>query len=288
MKLYTDFSLKYRPLRDNMQIEWSKFEKQVNENVFGNYHSMPIEVIPGYAINLGKFSCPSKLFFNTEPLWEKDIENKYINMTTLMNQIKKKLDHKIEDQYGNAVPNKSSSHFLLHLTVADVLENDKYLNEDIINEQMIMDCMIRIGQTAGKKGNIYADTVFPFVVLTIKDYLKFRRTTKNMIEINDENLSRSYQYKIITELVASGMEYDKITNEVLFEPSKLKIPHMIQLESSEIDFNDLKKRVQELYITSQTSSSNNNTQTCLNIEIKDFIEFGYKMDADDLLPIWTQ
>jgi hypothetical protein len=288
MKLYTDFSLKYQPLRDNMQIEWSKFEKQVNENLFGNYHSVPITVIPGYAINLGKFSCPSKLFFNTEPLWTKDMENKRIHITTLMNQIEGKLGQKIEDQYGSIVPNSSSAHFLLHFTVAKVLENGKYLNENLISEQMIMDCMIRIGRTAGKKGNIYADTVFPFVVLTIKDYLNFRRTTKNMIQINNGNLSRSYQYKIITELVASGMEYDKITNEVLFEPSKLKIPRMIQLESSEIDFNDLKKRVQELYITSQKSSSNNNNQTCLNIEIKDFIEFGYKMDANDLLPIWAQ
>jgi hypothetical protein len=288
MKLYTDFALKHRPIRDNMQIEWSEFAEKVNENVFGNYHSMSETSIPGYAINLGKFSCPSKFFFRTEPLWRKNMENRRIHITTLMNEIKTNLDQKLEDFYGNVTPNSSSAHFLLHLTVANVLENNKYSNEEIINEQMIMDCMISIGRTAGRKGNIYADTVFPFIVLTIEDYLKLRKTTKNMIQVNDENLSRSYQYKIITELVASGMKYDETTNEVFFEPSKFKIPHMIQFKSNKINFDDLKKRVQELYITSQKSSSNNNNQTCLNIEIKDFIEFGYKMDADDLLPIWAQ
>ncbi len=40
--------------------------------------------------------------------------------------------------------------------------------------------------------------------------------------------------------------------------------------------------------TSENNNNNNNNQTCLNIEIKDFIEFAYKMSADELLPIWTQ
>jgi hypothetical protein len=288
MKIYTGFALKHQPFRDNMQIKWPEFEKKVNENVFGNYHSVSISAIPGYAINLGKFSCPSKLFFNTEPLWKKSMENRRINITTLMHHIKTNLDEKLEYLYGNIVPNSTSGHILLHLTVANVLERNKYSNEEIINEQMIIDCMIRIGQTAGRKGNIYDERVFPSVVLTIDDYLKFRKITKNMIRGSNGNLSRSYEYKIITELGASGMEYDKTTNEVLFEPSKLKIPHMIQLESSEINFNYLRKRVQELYMNSKTKSSNNINQTCLNIEIEDFIEFGYKMDADALLPIWTQ
>ncbi|CAF4600554.1 unnamed protein product, partial [Rotaria sp. Silwood2] len=287
MKLYTDFALKYRPLRDNMQIEWSKFEKKVNEDVFGHYHTMSLSVIPGYTINLGRFSCPSKLFFNTEPLWRQDIENKRINITTLMNEIKVNLDNKLKEYYGNAIPNTSSAHCLLHNTVATVLEN-KYANDELMNEQMIMDCMIHIGQTAGRKGNIYADYIFPYVVLIIEHYLKFRKITKNMTKPNDEELSRSYQYKIITELVASGMEYDESTNEVLFESSKLKIPHMITLDNSKIDFDNLKKRVQELYIVSRKSSNNNMSQTCLNIEIQDFIEFGYKVNADDLLPKWTQ
>jgi hypothetical protein len=287
MKLYTDFALKHQPFRDNMQINWSKFEQEVNTNVFGNYHSVSVSTIPGYAINLGKFSCPSKLFFNTEPLWRKSIENKRINITQLMNHLKDNLDEKLTDFYGSIVPNTSSAHFLLHLTVADVLES-KYSNEEIINDQMIMDCMIKVGRTAGRKGNIYADNVFRCVVVTIDDYLRFRKTTKNMIRIDDENVSRSYQYKIITELVASGMEYDEGKNEVLFEPSKLKIPNMIKWESSGFDFDQLKKRVQELYVNSTRKSQSKINQTCLTIEIKDFIEFGYKMDADVLLPIWAQ
>jgi hypothetical protein len=186
MKLYTDFKLKHRPLRDNMQIEWSEFKKKVDENIFCNYQLVDKPPFPGYAINLGQFSCPSKLFFNTEPLWDKSIENKRINVATLMNQIKANLDEKLENHYGNSIPDTTSSHFLLHLTVANILKN-KYSNEKIMNEHMIMDCMIQIGRTEGRKGNIYADHVFPCVVLTIEDYLKFRKTTKNMFKINDEN-----------------------------------------------------------------------------------------------------
>ena len=247
MKLYTDFALKYRPLRDNMQIEWSKFEREVNDNVFGDYLFLSKVSIPGYTINLGKFSCPSKLFFNIEPLWEKDMENKQINIITLMNQIKTSLEKKLKGLYGNAVPSISSGHFLLHMIVADVLES-KYSNEEIMTEQMIMDCIICIGRTVGRKGNIYAEWVFSSVVLTIEDFLKFRQITKNMIQLDDDMLSRSYHYKIRTELIASGMKYNEETNEILFESSKLKIPHIIHPENSEINFNHLKKCVQELYI----------------------------------------
>ncbi|CAF3770213.1 unnamed protein product [Adineta steineri] len=286
MKLYIDFSLKHRPLRDNMQIEWSEFDGNVNKNIFGSYHLVSAVSIPSYAINLGSFSCPSKLFFNTEPLWDNNLENKNINIVTLMNQLKTNLDNKLRNLYGSCVPNNSSAHILLHRIVAETLET-KHGNEEIMNEEMIMNCMIRIGQTGGRKGNIYAEYVFSQVVLAIENYLKFRQITQNKFKVNDENLSRSYQYKILTELLASGMEYNEITDEVLFEPSKLKVPQMLTAENSNINFNELKKRVQELYIASRNIPNNNN-QTCLNIEIKDFIEFAYKMNPDDLLPVWTQ
>ncbi|CAM4902989.1 unnamed protein product [Rotaria socialis] len=287
MKLYADFALKHQPLRDNMQIEWYKFEKMANENVFGHYHALPMSSFPGYAINLGRFSCPSKLFFNAEPLWTKDIENKRINITTVMNQIKQSLDRKLHDHYGNAVPNSSSAHCLLHSTVAEILE-DKYPHDESINDYMILDCMIHIGRTAGRKGNIYGDHIFPCVILTIEHYLIFRRTTKNMAKLDDERLSRSYQYKTKAELIASGMEYDEDKNEILFEPSKLKTPHVIQFDTSNIDFNVIRKRVQQLYINSKQGSNSTKSQTCLNIEISDFIEFGYNMDVTDLLSAWTQ
>ncbi|CAF2885334.1 unnamed protein product, partial [Rotaria sp. Silwood2] len=83
------------------------------------------------------------------------------------------------------------------------------------------------------------------------------------------------------------MEYDENTNEILFESSKLTIPHMIELDKNKFNFNVLKKRVQELYMASKINSNKDMSQTCLNIEIKDFIEFGYQMNANDLLPIWA-
>ncbi len=41
--------------------------------------------------------------------------------------------------------------------------------------------MIHIGRNTGNKGDIYADYIFPSVVSTIKDYLKLRKTTKNLV-----------------------------------------------------------------------------------------------------------
>ncbi|CAF4784350.1 unnamed protein product [Rotaria sp. Silwood1] len=143
MKLNTEFALKYQLFRDNMQMLWSKFQKKVNEDLFGHYHSIHASIIPEYAINLERFSCP-------------------IN-----------LDNKIKDYYGN------------------------------------------------------------FVRLF---YTWFDR----MLAADDKSL---------------------------------------------IDFT---KRVQELYMASRKGSKKNESSTCVNIEIKDFIEFGYEMNADDLLPIWTQ
>ncbi|UJR07771.1 hypothetical protein I4U23_012054 [Adineta vaga] len=287
MKLYTDFVLKHRSFRDNMQISWSKLTEDVNIQVFGNYHSVSELIIPAYAINLGRFSCPSKLFFNRESLWNTDVENKRINVTTLMNQLKINLDSKLKKSYGSSTPNHTSAHFTLHAIVAEILE-EMHPNQEKMTDDMIMNCMIRIGKTAGRKGNIYADIVFQVAVITIEDYLKFRQTTINRIQIDHDQISRSYQHKVLSELIANGMEYDELTNEVLFDPSKLKAPTVFEIKTIEKNFDEMRKRIQELYITTRKQTSTNLDQTCLNIEIKDFIEFGYKMNPDDLLPIWTQ
>ncbi|CAF5144924.1 unnamed protein product [Rotaria sp. Silwood1] len=61
---------------------------------------------------------------------------------------------------------------------------------------MIMGFMIDIGRTAGRKGNIYADDVLLKIILTVEHYLKFHKTTKNMIKTDDEMLSRSYEHQI--------------------------------------------------------------------------------------------
>ncbi|CAF1527342.1 unnamed protein product [Rotaria sp. Silwood1] len=286
MKLYTDFALKYREVRENMQIQWPDLIKMVDKHVFGTYHSPSKILLTSYAINLGRFSCPSKLFFFTEPLWDMNMNNQRINLTTLANQLKAKLDQKLTEWYGNSTPNASSAHTMLHSIVASVLEEYHDTNAETITAPMIMDCMIKIGQTAGRKGNIYSEHVFPLVVLTIEDYLKFRKTTPNMTIASNNMKSRSYEYKVLAELLTIGMNYDKITNEIDFDESRLKVPRIINLTESKLDFNDLKREVQELYRKTKAIDNSLVTQTCLNIEIKDFVEFGYKMDAQTLLPIW--
>ena len=108
-------------------------------------------------------------------------------------------------------------------------------------------------KTGGRAGNIYAPAVFVFVVLTIEDYLKFRRRMPNMFRSENENLSRSYQYKVLSELLAGGMEYDSETNEVHFQPSKLITPTIIALPENLREFDALKQRVQQCYLKSEKS-----------------------------------
>ncbi|CAF1217126.1 unnamed protein product [Rotaria sp. Silwood1] len=285
MKLYTDFALKYREVCQNMQIQWSDLIKMVDKDVFDNYHSPSKILLASYAINLGRFSCPSKLFFFTEPLWNTNVNNQRINLTTLGNQLKTKLDQKLTEWYGNSTLVSSSAHTILHSIVASVVE-EHYTNTETITAQMIMDCMVKIGQTANRKDNIYSENAFPLVVLTIEDYLKFRKITTNMAIVGNNMKSRSYEYKVLAELLASGMKYDETTSEIDFDESRLKLPRIIDLTESKLDLNDLKREVQELYRRTKAISNSPVTQTYLNIEIKDFVEFGYKMDAQTLLPIW--
>ncbi|CAF1062481.1 unnamed protein product [Rotaria sordida] len=76
--------------------------------------------------------------------------------------------------------------------------------------------------------------------------------------------------------------------------SHFALIHQPLRDNMQIKWSDFKpkidfiKRVQEPYMASKKGSNNNKNQTCVNIEIKEFFEFGYEMNADDLLPIWTQ
>ena len=63
---------------------------------------------------------------------------------------------------------------------------------------------------------------------------------------------------------------------------------MLDLKTNQFDFDQLKKSVQKLYMDSKAKAKNDQNQTCFTVEIKDFIEFGYKLDADALMPIWAQ
>ncbi|CAF0804459.1 unnamed protein product [Didymodactylos carnosus] len=287
MKLYTAFALQHKMIRD-MNVDWNAATKSATENVFRNSHKLSKILIPAYAINLGRFSCPSKFFFHTKPLWSSSVENKRVNITALMNEVKTNLDKELKEANGSVAPNNQSAHFPLHLIVAEVL-TEKYANVDNITDEMVMDCMVRMARTAGKKGNIYAEYVFNGVAVTIVDYLKFRKETKNWATSNELEC-RSYQYKVIAELKSCGMDYNENTEEVLFKPSLFKVPHMLDVYNSDIDLIDLKKRVQDLYTTTNTAAAaaNDIDRACVNIEIKDFIEFGYNMDTNALLPIWAR
>lgn len=288
MRLYTDFALQHGWFRGDMIVDWQRITQAINNAVFGNHHQVPDSRVSSFVINLGKFSCSSKLFFYDEPLWTDAQSHRWIPLSTLMNELRTNLERKMRACFGSATPNQSSGHFILHLLVAEVLE-ELYPNEDVINDEMIMNCMIRVGRTAGRKGDIYVDTVFPCVVIAVEDYLQFRRATESRLRANDEQLSRSFEYKVLCELLASGMQYNESTREVRFEPERLKPPHVFTVKNDTRDFCLWKERVQQCYVaTRRAAAAKQNSVACLTVEIKEFIEFGYKMSADDLLPVWSQ
>ena len=287
MKLFADFALKHSAVRETMEIDWEALTKQVDEQVFGLYHSPREQIIPPFAINLGPWSCPSKLFFLDEPLWSEHQANKRITLAVLMNTLKTNLDDRMTEFFGSAVPNQSSARFALHRVVADVLES-LYPTDDDLHEEMIVNCLLQLSRKEGRAGNIYATKVFSVVVLAIEDYLKFRRRTKSFIRSNNENLSRSYKHKVLSELLANGMEYDPCANEVFFQPSKLVIPQLIVVDDISRNFNALKQRVQQCYIDRKKQSNLSLAQTCLTVEIKEFIEFAFQMSPEELLPIWAE
>ena len=167
-----------------MNAQWIETAKMVNTSVFENYHELVNTIVPEYTLNLGKYSCPSKLFFCTKPLWDKMNENQRVPVSVLSKQLIDNLHQELCRKYGNAVPDRSTAHFSVHSTVAGVIE-DNYTNAETMTDEMIVDCLVEPSRTDGKKGNIYGDTVFPAVVLAIQDYLRFRKAAKTDV-VNEQ------------------------------------------------------------------------------------------------------
>ena len=160
MKLFADFALKHSAaVRETMEIDWEALTKQVDEQVFGFYHSSTEYKMPRFAINLCPWLCPNKLFFLAEPLWKESQVDKRITLAVLMNTLKRNLDDRLTDFFGSSVPNQFSAHFDLHHVVADVLEG-LYSTDDDLHEEMIVNCLVRLSLKEGRAGNIYATTGF--------------------------------------------------------------------------------------------------------------------------------
>lgn len=270
-----------------MEFRWDELQKRVNEGVFGHFHRLEKCLVPSYAINVGPHSCPSKLFFFDEPLWSAKHENQRLSFTTLMNGVKAQLEKKIAHYLGNAIPNKTSAHFLLHRVIAAVL-SETYPDGDHLHDQMLVDCLVRLARTRGRGGNIYANYVFPVVVATIEDFLCFRRQTENCFDPTNDAMSRTFGYKLLCELAASGIDYDGQTDQIFFDVSKLKRPTFVDVENSSIDFQVWKQRVQQCYLSARNLATAQLRQSCFTLEIQDFIEFAFQLSADELLPIWAE
>ncbi|CAF1492186.1 unnamed protein product [Adineta ricciae] len=254
IKLYNNLAYRYESIRGDFNIQWDEVVKLVDEDLL-NASRMPSDIyISGYVINLGQHSRPSKLFLGVTPLWDESMENQRISVVDLARRVQSKLNEQLKKRSNGAVANQSILYFPLHLAVAEVIENSYSHNENITDE-MILD------------------------FLTIEDYLKFRKTTINMTNIINWTNPSWNRSKLIAELMASGMEYDRETETVLFDSIQLKVPCLISIKNSGIDFKSLIVRVQQLHLARNASSMKINS-TCLDITIKDITEFSQKKELE--------
>ncbi|CAF1492158.1 unnamed protein product [Adineta ricciae] len=200
---------------------------------------MPSDIyISGYVINLGQHSCPSKLFLGVTPLWDESMENQRISVVDLARRVQLKLNEQLKKRSNGVVANQSILYFPLHPAVAEVIENS-YSHDENITDEMILDCMVRLTQIQSNQKPIDPCLRFSALVLAIEDYLKFRKTTINMTNIINWTNPSWNRSKLIAELMASGMEYDRETETVLFDSIQLKVPRLISIKNSGIDFKSL-------------------------------------------------
>ena len=84
------------------------------------------------------------------------------------------------------------------------------------------------------------------------------------------------------------MDFDGERDEILFEPAKLLRPRLLRPVETTFDFERLKEHVRELDRRAKETESVEKESSCMTVEMKDFIEFAFTLDAEQLLPLWAE
>jgi hypothetical protein len=194
----------------------SDVKEHINHSKFGKYIIVQNEKIPSYAIYNGNESCPSKLWFHQESLFD-NISNGKHNINDLSNMLQKALCEKMITTYASYYPNGTSPHVMLHKIVATVIEQ-KYPNETEISTSMIISCMKKLAETNGNYGDIYKQRQIKHIIVGIIDFLKIRKTINYGLN-QTEMVIRSTKHKLMSELNKYGMYGDG--DYVQFDKSKI-------------------------------------------------------------------
>jgi len=256
--------------------------KNIIKDKFERYHKSSTGETPEYSFYNGEYSTPSKLWFYQNPLFK---EGSYdVNLTTFMQELHQNLSNKMISAFGSMVPNSRSAHTNLHSTVAQVLST-KYPNtnnyeDNGVIEAMVIDCIGRVRETHGNKGNIYNKANLEGFIYAIVDFCNLRRSTETLPQITDTDMY--LETKLRKELEKNGIVIEG--NTVKFDSSKLSPPKNLKDKYPDLDAHTILMRANALY---NTTHSNVPTvaQGVISINYPDIVE----INAPDIdLEKWQQ
>lgn len=196
----------------------------IQEIKFNKYHNDYYKYVPAFVTYNGQYSCPTKFWYNEDPLFTIDMHLKTYSLPDLVTILRENLTKKMVDNYGSFYPNSISAHTMLHRTVALVMETEfKNINE--YNNQMVYSCMKVFASTNGNYGNIYSSDLLLETIAIVHNFCDIRKDFKN------KHFDKSFEYKLKCELLSYG--FDIINDRVKLDINKIKKPH-------NIDYNDIK------------------------------------------------
>jgi len=135
-------------------------------------------VTPAYAFYNGEYSAPSKLFFNDQLLFDVDEITVPIRVMDFVELLQERLDMKLVETYGSAVPNNRSAHIKMHKIVAHVIETQfkdvgfVALGNTVSPQlyDIMLSCVREIKRTRGHEGNIFSKSTLENMVYCILNF----------------------------------------------------------------------------------------------------------------------
>jgi len=260
------------------------FRKLIVDNIYDHVnkqkfnHHKGYSVIPPFAFNNGRYSCPSKLWFYDEGLWSKKIEGTKISISDLACLLSCNLDRKLVDKYGSVYPSENSGHVMLHRTVADVCCDIP----DAGTDDIVIEVMKRFMETRGHYGNIYREGILNGVILVVHDFCRIRKMPN--YETGKICIDKTFVHKLESELRLYGMEIDN--GMVYFDPTKITKPIMLNDLYKDLDLVGIENRIQEKF-TGTNTISDNTVDKFYSFEIDDgFVVGSEKMKIEECFDSW--
>jgi deoxyinosine 3'endonuclease (endonuclease V) len=283
LNTYKSLTLKSKHFRD-IGVANTDIIPVINKQKFGKYKKLPKTDLISFGIYNGEYSCPTKLWFLSEPLWDASWNKKLLPFQTIADQLRLNLVNKLGTCYGSNYPNETSSHVMLHKIVAETLEKEykhvKSPSDDILDD-MIIQCMTKLRKTEGKYGNIYQLELINEVTALIFDFCQLRQTCPDYYL---QSTGKTFDHKLKSELEHYGMVVVK--NLITFDQDLIPKVRMINYQTDEI--NNIVARVNSKYNNLDKTTQSNKTSVIEETITDSFICGDSNVTIDKYLESWAK